>query len=238
MIDGDSTKSKTAKKILASQKQPPGPTLFFGNLSFQVTETSLQALLERNWKSHRTGKNDAKDDQNQEEKPFIRKVRLGTFEDSGKCKGSVGLLVLCARTDFISFRWAFVDFHNPEDATHTLINPKNHFLDGRKLVVEYASQEAVRRGGGAPRIQDKSNRKKHLKDSERDKPESQDHEQDKPERQDHEQQDVDVDEKLVHKKRKLESATRPKRAKPGAALAMAKRETAAIVPSSGKKTVF
>lgn len=102
-IDGDNTKSKTAKKILASQKQPPGPTLFFGNLSFQVTETSLQALLERNWKFHGIEKNDAKDDQNQNEKPLIRKVRLGTFEDSGKCKGLVNLLVLCARTDFISF---------------------------------------------------------------------------------------------------------------------------------------
>lgn len=218
VVDGDITKSKTAKKILASQKQPPGPTLFFGNLSFQVTESSLQTLLERNWKSHGTVKNDTKD-QNQEEKSFIRKIRLGTFEDSGKCKG-----------------WAFIDFHNPADATHALINPKNHFLDGRKLVVEYASQEAVRRGGGAPRVQDKANRKKHPKGSEQDRSEGQDNDQ-----QDAEADvdaDANVDETPIHKKRKLESTTRPKRAKPGAALAMAKRETAAIVPSIGKKIVF
>ena len=31
------------------------------------------------------------------------------------------------------------------------MNPKNHRLDGRSLVVEYASPDAVRRGGGGPR---------------------------------------------------------------------------------------
>ena len=38
-----------------------------------------------------------------------------------------------------------------EHATTALTNPKNFFLNGRKLVVEYASPEAVRRGGGGPR---------------------------------------------------------------------------------------
>ncbi|GAA5865974.1 hypothetical protein JCM3774_005545 [Rhodotorula dairenensis] len=59
----------------------------------------------------------------------IRKIRLGTFEDSGKCKG-----------------WAFVDFHLPAQATRALLNLHNHQLNGRKLNVEFASAEAVRRG--------------------------------------------------------------------------------------------
>lgn len=33
-----------------------------------------------------------------------------------------------------------------EHATSALINPKNHQLNGRNLVVEYASPDAVRRG--------------------------------------------------------------------------------------------
>ncbi|SCV70803.1 BQ2448_3565 [Microbotryum intermedium] len=59
----------------------------------------------------------------------IRKVRLGTFEDTGKCKG-----------------WAFVDFHLPEQCTRALLNIRNHSLAGRTLTVEYASSDAVRRG--------------------------------------------------------------------------------------------
>ncbi|KDE08999.1 hypothetical protein MVLG_00721 [Microbotryum lychnidis-dioicae p1A1 Lamole] len=59
----------------------------------------------------------------------IRKVRLGTFEDTGKCKG-----------------WAFVDFHLPEQCTRALLNIRNHSLAGRTLNVEYASSDAVRRG--------------------------------------------------------------------------------------------
>lgn len=44
-------------------------------------------------------------------------------------------------------RWAFVDFHLPEQCTRALLNVRNHSLDGRTLNVEYASSEAVRRGG-------------------------------------------------------------------------------------------
>lgn len=49
------------------QKNPPCPTLFIGNLSFAATKESLQELF--SWAGD------------------IRSVRLGTFEDSGKCKG-------------------------------------------------------------------------------------------------------------------------------------------------------
>ncbi len=43
--------------------------------------------------------------------------------------------------------FAFVDFISVEHATAVLINPRNHKLNGRQLVVEYASPDAVRRGG-------------------------------------------------------------------------------------------
>ncbi|KAL8290245.1 hypothetical protein RQP46_003184 [Phenoliferia psychrophenolica] len=71
----------------------------------------------------------------------IRKIRLGTFEDTGKCKG-----------------WAFVDFHLPEQCTRALLNIRNHSLNGRNLVVEYASAEAVRRGGIGTRAAIAANR--------------------------------------------------------------------------------
>lgn len=43
-------------------------------------------------------------------------------------------------------RFAFVDFHSPAYATATLIDPRNGFLDGRQLIVQYAGAEAIRRG--------------------------------------------------------------------------------------------
>lgn len=45
--------------------------------------------------------------------------------------------------------WAFVDFHEISQATLSLIDLRNHRLNGRELKVEYASAEAVRRGGGS-----------------------------------------------------------------------------------------
>jgi RNA recognition motif-containing protein len=48
-------------------------------------------------------------------------------------------------------RFAFVDFETIDQATNVLVNPKNHRLDGRTLTVEYASVEAVKRGGGSVR---------------------------------------------------------------------------------------
>jgi hypothetical protein len=81
------THSKTAQKILPAQKQPPAPTLFFGNLGFETTDAAIRELLE----AHRPGKKPGKDagtevDGEEKEKAkdvWIRKVRMGTFEDSG-----------------------------------------------------------------------------------------------------------------------------------------------------------
>jgi hypothetical protein len=85
--------TKFAQRVFSGQKQPPAPTLFFGNLGFETTIESIRALLE----AHRvkakrnaapsefTTNDDGAND------PWIRKIRMGTFEDSGLCKGSVCL---------------------------------------------------------------------------------------------------------------------------------------------------
>jgi hypothetical protein len=85
--------SKTAQKILRAQKQPPAPTLFLGNLGFETTEKSIRELFEAhrpqvdNTKGKADPTEDVNDTQDQSKDPWIRKVRLGTFEDSGLCKG-------------------------------------------------------------------------------------------------------------------------------------------------------
>jgi RNA recognition motif-containing protein len=74
---------------LRIQKQPAAPTLFLGNLGFETTEKSIRELFE----AHR-GLKKIKEPEDEEEKDeakvadkWIRKIRMGTFEDSGNCKG-------------------------------------------------------------------------------------------------------------------------------------------------------
>ena len=86
--------TKTAQKILRQQKQPAGPTLFLGNLSFEATEQGIQNMLESHRGSKEVKPEDGMDVDGENEKAvpkkkWIRKIRMGTFEDSGKCKGYV-----------------------------------------------------------------------------------------------------------------------------------------------------
>ncbi|KAF8076698.1 hypothetical protein FPV67DRAFT_428584 [Lyophyllum atratum] len=246
---GTVTHSKTAQKILRAQKQPPAPTLFVGNLGFETTEQDIRQLLE----AHRTVKKKSKKDddassedeadkKDKQDKPkdlWLRKIRMGTFEDSGLCKG-----------------FAFVDFTSIEHATASLINPKNYLLNGRKLVVEYAGADAVRRGAPKAKREEGSVPPKrrdgppHSKRTDRpDRKPRQDSSwsNEKPAEQDAESTPV-VDESA--KKRSYGEERTPfsgegrrekgprSRPKPGAALALAKRESAAIVPSKGQKITF
>ena len=89
--------SKFAQKILSAQKQPPAPTLFLGNLGFETTVESIRGLLE----AHRTKEKEKEKEKSEAvvssesvnndgakaNDPWIRKIRMGTFEDSGLCKG-------------------------------------------------------------------------------------------------------------------------------------------------------
>lgn len=256
--------TKTAQKILRSQKQPAAPTLFMGNLGFQATEESIIDLFTRNWvkpkakpesEEEKEGGDQAKDDGKGKEKDKrIKKIRLGTFEDTGKCKGYVGPSSSFNLFDILR-SWAFADFTSLEYATAALTNPKNYFLDGRKLVLEYASPEAVRRGQGgrrpgfnrdgtahgtAPRTNE------HAADGDAETPQHEKRTRVRPKRD--AQPQAETDEPPAKRTKPDDSATserRPRerhnpkfRAKPGAALANARREQVGIVPSEGKKIVF
>ena len=138
-----------------------------------------------------------------------------------------------------------MDFTTTEHATAALTNPKNHFLGGRKLVVEYASPEAVRRGGAGSRPK--------KPDADGDSAEKPRRERVRPKRARDEGDEGegaaspakrprtadDDGEQAQRRERRQPREERAKvRAKPGAALASAKRETVGIVPSQGKKIVF
>lgn len=110
--------SKFSQKVLKRQKQPPAPTLFMGNLGFEATADSIRAMIEAHEKVRddkakarkknaekekgkkkndemdiEDGKSEGEGDNDEEERKEVSlvKVRVGTFEDSGKCKGYVSL---------------------------------------------------------------------------------------------------------------------------------------------------
>ncbi|KAH7909394.1 hypothetical protein BJ138DRAFT_1010910 [Hygrophoropsis aurantiaca] len=243
--------SKTAQKILRVQKQPPAPTLFLGNLGFETTDDSIRQLFEahRHIKKNDKEKAETEKAEDTQEKGtvekdvWIRKIRMGTFEDSGACKG-----------------FAFVDFTSIEHATDALVNPRNHRLNGRDLVVEYASADAVRRGGGGPRPPKHEgkgqggNRRENGRSDGFDRQSRSTSRPHRREAQDHrndgdqpEKQNTEIPTSTTRTRsrdapphaNKWNSDRVPRgRAKPGAALAQAPRESAAIIPSQGQKIVF
>ncbi|GAA5933532.1 hypothetical protein JCM3775_003724 [Rhodotorula graminis] len=178
----------------------------------------------------------------------IRKIRIGTFEDTGKCKG-----------------WAFVDFHLAAQSTRALLNLHNHQLNGRKLNVEYASAEAVRRGQLGSRAVSKQHgrqRREAPVDNGADNGYGERAGAGRRKRGDREWDDGDVrsfaaeavadaaaaaggpPQRQRREKQPRGAGREPqalpggKRAKPGAALAMAQRASEAIVASTGRKVTF
>jgi hypothetical protein len=85
--DGSKTHSKTAQKILRVQKQPPAPTLFVGNLGFETTEDAIRELFEAHREKKKKKTEEEPENVEKTKDVWIRKVRMGTFEDSGLCKG-------------------------------------------------------------------------------------------------------------------------------------------------------
>ena len=149
----------------------------------------------------------------------------------------------------ISFRFAFVDFKDAQFATEALTNPHNHSLNGRALVVEYASADAVRRGALANTKKDEG------------KPVTKNHSSRRPQKSERIAAKAAVRQSLagsssapmegvssdVEESSRTRDPKRPRsgykmdtarRLKSGAALATAQRENVAIVPSTGKKIVF
>ena len=84
--------TKTAQKILHAQRNPPAPTLFMGNLSFETTEEAIRELLDGSAQRRYVQDHPEKEEEEEEGEPpgaGISKIRMGTFEDTGKCKGYV-----------------------------------------------------------------------------------------------------------------------------------------------------
>lgn len=167
----------------------------------------------------------------------IRKVRLGTFEDAPtKCKG-----------------FGFLDFHTIEQATASLLDVRNTFLDGRRLIVQYASADATRRGAGkAFKSALDSKGKNELRVGfQRNKPKrstlpAPQHTEQHTHTEPPQPGSFDANAPLPrkHKETQQERIARRantatvKRAKPGAALANAQRASTAVVQSTGTKLTF
>ncbi len=149
------------------------------------------------------------------------------------------------------YRFAFVDFSSIENATAALINIKNHHMNGRDLVVEYASADAVRRGASKPKAPDvREKRKRPFDKSQKKREPNREHKRVKGTGvEDDGVEEGDDDSHPVPKRNKFEGGERRggtgpanyrNRPRPGAALAQAQRQSAAILPSSNsaKKITF
>ncbi|KAG9024532.1 hypothetical protein FRB95_011370 [Tulasnella sp. JGI-2019a] len=169
----------------------------------------------------------------------LRKIRLFTFPDTGKCKG-----------------FCFLDFESTAHATAALIHPGNHHWNNRDLILQYASLDAVRRGG----YPEADGKRVFVKGSQRgavdaevistrleavDGPSTGSNSEDKASERLGGWQAKDngqVSAKPQSSIRRGPTGGRVKqqrpRPKPGAALAAAQRATAGIVPGQGTKVKF
>ncbi|CAI4751402.1 CCT_1a_G0045860.mRNA.1.CDS.1 [Saccharomyces cerevisiae] len=93
--------------LVAMSKNPPSRILFVGNLSFDVTDDLLRKHFQH------CGD--------------IVKIRMATFEDSGKCKG-----------------FAFIDFKNEEGSTNALKDKSCRKIARRPLRMEYGEDRSKR----------------------------------------------------------------------------------------------
>lgn len=164
-------------------------------------------------------------------------------------------------------RFAFWDFKSPVHARAALMNKKNHFLRGIKLTLQYASQEATKRAGGKRNGGAKSDPHKRERQARAPRyfENNGDGEQDggyearsaaTPAQTDFKSEAAaqariaamvagggggddeprrEPSDKRDKRGKKWESTGRPR---PGAALAMAKREKVGIVESAGTKVTF
>ncbi|KAG8909842.1 hypothetical protein FRC00_009328, partial [Tulasnella sp. 408] len=166
----------------------------------------------------------------------LRAIRLGTFEDTGGCKG-----------------WAFLDFDSAAHATAALLRLPNHYFLSRELKLEFASADAIRRGGyvedpenpgqyvyGFKGVPSKNGKKaSKRKDMRPPRAKRAQVRQEKEEERTKEKERLLAEGvPVVTAAPSVAPAERKTRPKPGSALAMAKRESVAIVPSQGKKVVF
>lgn len=182
-------------------KNPPLRILFVGNLSFDTSEDNLEEHFRH------CGE--------------IVRIRMATFEDSGKCKG-----------------FAFIDFKDESGPTTALKLKLAKKLINRPLRLEYGEDRSKRN----PRRADAEvsiGRERPAETEAFEAPERSER-QERPERQERqERRTFDSSERRERPKRTFKEADQlNKRLKSSVALATAQRASAAIVPSQGKKITF
>ncbi|CAO3652563.1 unnamed protein product [Cunninghamella echinulata] len=209
--DGIQPPTKESKK----QKNPPCPTLFVGNLDFNTTREMLQEVFA--WAGE------------------IRSVRLGTFEDSGKCKG-----------------FGYIDYETVDSATKAIRAPDKHKIGDRKIRVEFASEEAHKRSKPWLLRREKTNQKggssQHNNNYNKDavsNNSSNDHQHHHHKNNNHSFEDSsDQQQQQQYRRPRKEYTPREKkpehqgRVKPGAALSQAHRQKPTVQEFKGTKIVF
>lgn len=196
--DSKSYKGRPDKDDLISMsKNPPSRILFVGNLSYNTTDELLKSHFQH------CGE--------------IIKIRMATFEDSGKCKG-----------------FAFIDFKNEEGATNALKDKTVRKIAMRPVRMEYGEDRSKRQVRRRPEQQKKSFDLPNSSGS--------NYQNNHSERTERSEQfskaPMNKDRPLNRKPRNNANMASNNRLKSSVALASAQRGSAAIVPSQGKKTTF
>lgn len=190
--DSKSFDGRPAKEEAALSKNPPSRILFVGNLSYDTTEDQLTQHFQH------CGE--------------IMRVRMATFEDSGKCKG-----------------FAFLDFRDEEGPTKALKDKSCRKLINRPLRMEFGEDRSKR----TPK--QKSNLRTNTREEKQDYevPEIKEH---------YEPVSKPIRERSTAPKKPLkkrdEFVEKNSRTKSSVALANAQRASSAIVKSTGKKITF
>ncbi|KAI7852682.1 hypothetical protein BDC45DRAFT_537239 [Circinella umbellata] len=199
-------------KEVKKQKNPPCATLFVGNLRFDCTKEKLREAFN-------------------ECGGQIMNVRLGTFEDSGKCKG-----------------FGYVDYETVEDATLAIRASNKHIIDGQKIRVEFGSEQAYKRG--RPWLQRDAARDAAKKEARANNYNNNDGEQQQQQEQyNNEQynneQSYERPEREYRRREKREkkpfsggSSSSDKRVAPGLALSQAQRQKPTVQAFKGTKITF
>lgn len=199
--DSKSFAGRPTKEDVELSKNPPSRILFVGNLSFDTTQEMLTDQFQH------CGE--------------IVKIRMATFQDTGKCKG-----------------FAFIDFRDEEGPTKALKDKSCRKLLNRTLRMEYGEDRSKRTPNHISKDKNGSDDRNNVSRGE--EPSSAPppaHLKTHTERPIRERKITD--QKQTKRRSAHSRADKPDhRQKSSIALATAQRGSAAIVKSTGKKTTF
>ncbi|CAG88803.1 DEHA2F02860p [Debaryomyces hansenii CBS767] len=187
--NANSFEGRPQKDTNPLSKNPPSRILFVGNLSFDTTQDLLR--------EHFRHCGD------------IVKIRMATFEDTGKCKG-----------------FAFIDFRDESGPTTALKSKLAKSLINRPLRLEYGEDRS------------KLTPKKFARNRDNFEPSEQDSISQPPPQVSTTRERTKPQATPFKRKYDKPENNSNKRQKSSIALATAQRASVAIVPSSGKKTTF